>query len=482
MPRVKKTYPEPTRQKGQRSVEPIFINRYLPQWNKPDWLTGKQWRQIVEMQPTALVCRETLIANIANLDWKIEPVDSNQRDELKPDIEYHTKLIENSGELDYVGLVEWLGKDALDLPFGGAAEIIREYDEPDGKALWLVPLDGAMCFPTENYKFPIGQTNGTDYVYFPDHAIGRIYMSPRTDWGRYGWGVAPPEKIYMAMQMLGRGDVYYANLLIDTPQVGILDLRDMAQDSAQEWVEGWRNLLGGIDPFKIPVLYEHTQEAKFISFTRSPTELMFDKALIKYVVLTCAGYGMSTSDIGMPSSSSGGETLAGSIRQERRTRRTGQAVLKKKFVNFFNKILPDTLRFHFIDLDDELALGVARTRLANASALEILLRNKVIVPNEARQQLLADGLFTISMQESIEGGDKPVEPEPSPFGGGKINGSGQLGKPIAPSQGGYGEKKSVVRSELDEETQEILNVDEVISQENVIELNNINNLEEKENG
>ena len=481
MPRVKKTYPEPSRQKGQRSLDPIFLNRYLPQWNKPDWLSGNQWRQIVELQPTALVCRDTLISNIANLDWKIEPVDSNQRDELKPDIEYYTNFIENSGELDYVGLVEWIGKDALDLPFGGAVEVIRAYDAPDGKVLWLVPLDGATCFPTENYNFPVGQTNGTDNIYFPTYAIDRIYMSPRSNWMRYGWGVAPPEKIYMAMNMLGRGDVYYSNLLIDTPQVGILDLKDMAQDSAAEWVEAWKNMLGGIDPFKIPVLYEHTQAAEFISFTRSPTELMFDKALMKYVILTCAGYGMSTSDIGMPSSSSGGDTLAGSIRQERRTRRTGQAVLKKKFVSFWNKILPDTLQFHFIDLDDEVALGVARTRLANASAMEILLRNQVIVPNEARQQLLADGLFTISMQESIDGGDNPVEPQ-MPFGGGKINGSGQLGKPIAPSQGGYGEKKSVIeRSELlDEETQEILNVSEDVS--NMVELNNINHSEEKENG
>ena len=50
----------------------------------------------------------------------------------------------------------------------------------------------------------------------------------------------------MALQMIGRGDVYYANLLLDTPQVGILDLKDMAKDSAEEWVKA-RATLKNVD-------------------------------------------------------------------------------------------------------------------------------------------------------------------------------------------------------------------------------------------
>jgi len=428
------------------------------------WLDGgDKWRKIVEFQPTAVACRDTLIANIANLEWVIEAKDSNQRDELKPEIEKFTKLLEFSGELDYIGLVEWLGKDYLDLPFGGAVEVIREYDKPDGEVLYLVPLDGATCFPTENFNFPVGQTNGTEYVYFPVHAIDRLYMSPRTNMDRYGWGCAPPEKIIMSMQMLNRGDVYYASLLLDTPQVGLLDLMDMSKESATEWVAAWKTMLQGIDPFKIPVLYEHTSKAEFVSFTRSPTEVMFDKALSKYVILTCAGYGLSTSDIGMPSSGNGGETLAGSIRQERRTRRTGYALFKKKLTYFFNRLLPDTLRFHFIDLDDELNVAIGRARLSTAQAMDILAKIKMITPNEGRQQMVADGLFTISMPETIEGGDKPVE-APAPFGSSVGGGSKDFGRPVSPSQGGFGEKSLVKNlqdesEELDIFEQELYNLD-----------------------
>lgn len=445
MPRRKTTYPLPSRQTGQKSLDPLFIQRVVPQWGNPKWLEGEAWRKVVESQPIASICRDTLISNIVNLDWQIEPRDSDQRDELRSEIDYYTDLFNNSGEVDYVGLIEWLGKDYLDMPMGGVAEVIREGDSPEGKPVYIVPLDGATCFPTENMDYPVGQTNGQDYVYFPAYAVGRIYMSPRTDWRRYGWGCAPPEKIYLTISMLNRGDLYYANLFLDSPQVGILDLKDMEKTSAESWIESWKTMLSGIDPFKIPVLYEHEGDVEFISFTRNPSELMFDKGLWRYVSLTTAGYGMSPSDIGFGGASSGGETLAGTIRQERKTRRTGYALFKKKLTSFFNNILPNTLKFHFIDLDDELNVAIGRARLATSQAFKTLAEIKMITPNEGRQQMMADGLFTISMPETIEGGDKPIEPEQNAFGGG---GAKDMGRPVAPSQGGWGEKRSTVDDEL----------------------------------
>lgn len=439
MPRIKKTAPLPSRQTGQRSQEPLYFNRILPQWRNPEWLEGETWRAVVAQQPVAVDCRDTLIANIVNLDWNIEAKDPDTTDELRDEIDYYTKFLTDNGEIDYITHLEWILKDYLDLPFGGAAEIGRENNDPEGRIRWIEPLDGATLFPTLNYDYPVGQrVSGYDPAYFPWYGVNRIYMSPSTRFSRKGWGVAPPEKVYLAIQLLNRGDVYYANLLLDTPQVGILDLGDMSKDSAEKWIEGWQSLLKGIDPFKIPVLYEHTKAAEFISFTRPPAELMFDKATAKYVTLTTAAYGMSPSDIGIGSVSSGGETLAGSIRQERKTRQTGRAVAKKKVNLYFNRLLPDNLNFKFIDMDDELTVAIGRGRLATATAMKIFLESKVIVPNEARKQLISDGLFTIPMKETIEGGDKPLEIE-KPFGG---TGAGQLGKPIAPSQGGYGEIKS----------------------------------------
>ena len=440
MARIKTTHPNPSRQKGQRSQSlPLYINRNFPVWSNPKWLNAEVWRQIVQKQPFAMISKETLIANLESLDWKIEPRDSTKRDEYKDEIDYYTKFFEYTGDYDYSEVIEWIGADLLDIPFGAAVELGREGDSPDGKLLWLELLDGATLFPTLNNDFPVGQylkELGTKTIYFPKHAINRMYYSPRREIKRKGWGMAPPEMIYLAIELMNRGDVYYANLLLDTPAAGILDLGDMSKESAEEWVTAWREMLGGTDPFKIPVLYEHENQTNWIPFTKSPVELMFDKATFKYASLVTAGYGITLSDIGFSGGgSSGGETLAGTIRSERKTRRTGFARIKKKTRYFFDRMLPEYLQFKFIDLDDELNVALGRARLATSTAWGQMVGAGMFTPEEGRQQMIADGLITISVPESLPEGAFPT------LDGNNAERPNQLGRPVSPSDGGHGEIK-----------------------------------------
>lgn len=455
MPKVKTTYPEPDRQKGQRSVDlpDVYINRIIPAYSQPQWQESDFWRRAVANQPFAAICRDTLIDKILALEWKIEPRNSEQRDDLKEEIEYYTKFFEDTGDYEYSEIIEWVGKDCLDIPFGGAVEVGRENDDPEGHVVWIELLDGGTLFPTQNSQYPVGQALKeipAYTVYFPWYAINRMYSSPRTDIKRKGWGMPPPERIYLSLVSLSRGDVYYANLLLDTPEVGILDLGDMSEDSAKKWIQSWKGLLDGVDPFKIPVLYEHEKPATWIQFNRSPTEMLFDRTIMKYAGICAAGYGMTLSDLGFSPSSNGGETLAGGIRQERNTRKTGLAVLKKKYTAFFNRMLPKELKFGFVDLDDELSVAMGRARLANATAWQILIDRGVFIPNEARAQTIADGLVTISMPEKVDGGDQVRQQQPMGAFGNTQERPGLLGRPVSPSQGGYGEVKSEVYSDLAE--------------------------------
>jgi hypothetical protein len=445
MARKKTTDPTIQTKPGQINLEvDDFIYRRVDQWNRPRWIDANLWRRVVDSQPVCVDCRETIISQLISFDYKIDSRDSKQRDELKGDIDFYNNLLENSGEVDYVGLTEWLIADYLDIPFGGAVEVGREGDEGGGRVRWIIPLDGATLFPWPNYDWPVGQTlpyNQLEKVYFPRHAINRLYMSPRREIDRSGWGMAPPEKIYMALEMLNRGDRYYANLLLDTPEAGILDLGDMASDSAKQWIKGWQEMLAGIDPFKIPVLYEHEKPAVFIPFVRSPADLMFDKAILKYAALVTSGYGLSLSDINVPQVSSGGDTLAGSIRGERKTRRTGIARTKKSLVAFWNRILPPELQFNFIDLDDEVSVALSRARLANATAAQILQTARMFSNKELRRQTIADGLMSIPLPEDPPEDELPPElPPPGPNGFNTQK--NLLGKPVPASGGGQGEIKS----------------------------------------
>ena len=439
----------PTKQPGQVNLqEPSYLYRIVPQWAIPSWSEAQAWRRFVRYQPIAIACRDTLIANLLALDWLIEPRESDKRDELKSEIDYYTKLFNDFSGLDYAGHLEWLCTDLLDLPFGGASEVGRANDEPLGKVMWIENLDAGTLFPTLNFDFPVGQRipdSPQDVVYFPSYAIDRLYMSPRSDIRRKGWGMPPPEKIYLAIEMLSRGDAYYANLLLDTPEAGILDLGDMSKASAEDWVGSFKAMLAGIDPLKIPVLYEHENKVEFIPFGNPPSKIMYDEITMKYAAIVCAGYGMTLGDIGL-SSSGGGDTLAGTIRSERKTKRTGLATLKNKIKTYFNRILPDTLQFKFVDVDDEVNVNLGRARLSSANAFGSMIAAGVLTEEEVRAQWIADGLVSIPISESI-----PPEAQAkidqktavtTAFADGKTkrnpDTSDQTGDGVAPSQGGWG--------------------------------------------
>ena len=466
MPRVKTIIPGiPSREKGQRSLDDMYISRFIPPWAQPLWERAEFWRAVVARLPAATVCKEYIISNISSLDWKIEPRESTQREELKEEIIYHTELFEaggyyNDSGWDFLKMIEFGLSDALDLPFGTAFETIREGDKKDGRVLYILPIDGSTLSPTWDRDWPVFQriqSNPTQTVVFPAHAINRFYYSPRTEIKMEGWGMPPPEKIFLAMEMIRRGDIYFSKFLSDTPEAGVLDLMDMDQESAEEWVSAFKNLFTGIEPMKIPVLYEHTTAAKWIPFGKDPNSLQFQQTYHQYVTLTCAGYGISPTDIGFPSKGGGGgETMSGAIRDDRRTKKTGIARTKLGLQYWFNRMLPKTLKFTWIDLDDEVSVALGRARLANATAFSQYINLRMISPKEARLQTIADGLITIPVPEDVPEDEFKVLEDAQQNANER---PGMLGSPINPSQGGKGE--IVNRSLFDDFLLDILDIPDV---------------------
>lgn len=426
-----------------------YFMRNIPLWNPPAWQEADFWRRFVVKQPIAAICRDRIASFLNSLDWAIVPRDSEKRDELKAPIKYYTKLFEKGSsyynDIDFPTHIEWLTKDLHDLPFGTASELGRIDDNPKGRVVWIRPLDAGTLAPTLNFDYPFMQQSvgtGLNPIYLPKDFCARVYLSPRTELQREGWGFAPPERIYLAIEMLYRGDSYYAQLLLNTPEAGILDLGDMEKSSAQEWVNGLKDLLYGINPLKMPVLYEHTTDAKFIPFGKPPSEILYDSVTLKYAAVLAAGYGLTLSDIGLSmSGGGGGDTLAGTIRMERVSKSSGFSTAKKKIQAYFNKILPDTLKFNWIDYDDEKNVAKGRARLASAQAADVWIRNKAFKPSEIRQQAIADGLFSITIPEVVDPNDpefESLQPQLGKPGFGGSRGQ-QLGNPKEPSGGGQGE-------------------------------------------
>lgn len=398
----------------------------------------------VEKQSIAAICRDTLANYLNSLDWMIVARDPDKKDELKGAIKHYTKLFERGNaywwEMDLSSQIEWFTKDLFTLPFGTASEVGRVDDNPKGRVVWLRPLDGGTLAPTLNFDFPIVQSapgSQLNPVYLQREFCSRVYLSPRTELRREGWGYAPPERIWRAIEMVSTGDNYYAKFLIDTPEAGILDLMDMDRSTAQEWVKGAQDLFFGVGALKIPVLYEHENAAKWIPFGRPPSELMYDSVTNKYAALICAGYGLTLSDVGFSSESNGGETLAGTIRMERVGKSSGKALAKKKWSWYANQILPDSLKWQWVDYDDERNVSKGRARLASAQAGNVWVSNRAFLPSEIRRQAIADGLFSIDLPDDIDENDPEFQNLQQPqFGGNKAS---NLRTPQSPSNGGQGE-------------------------------------------
>ena len=84
--------------------------------------------------------------------------------------------------------------------------------------------------------------------------------------------------------------------------------------------------------------------------------------------------------------------------------------------------------------------------------------NALITPEEMRQQAIADGLISISVDEKVPADAKFPEDNQ-----GSNERPGMLGKPVNPSQGGYGEIRSILedKNELNDEDEVAKLLDEL---------------------
>jgi hypothetical protein len=432
----------------QKSLQPPVLWRIPTIWQIPQWQQALQWRWFVYNQPIAMLCRSRLINYLLGLPWEIVSKNPDEEEALKEDIHYYTNWVLSQFDL----VVDKLWQDALDLPIGGNIEIMRwpagvkpviqvgsetykvTREHPKGHPFKLVNIDGATLFPTYELDLPLAQRIAEEStpVYFRPDEIGRVGIQPRTEMRLNGYFRPPPEQVYLAIVMVNHGDHYYSDLLKNVPPVGILDLMDMSSQSATDGIGSVRSLFEGDDPFKIPVLYEHEKVAQFIPFGKSPQELLFDSASLRYARTTCASYGLTLGNLGLEPK---GETLAGSIRDDMQAA-TGYGFVTEKTKGLIDgEILPPYLEWQPKIQDNEKLSAF----LVFAQALKVTKEASAMKPSEVQAQLKREGFITIEVEKPD---DEAAMTPPVPFGQPQINSkqkAEEIAEKVPPAQGGRGE-------------------------------------------
>src|SRR5262245_17462004 len=105
----------------QKSLEAPYLWRIPTTWAMPQWAQANQWRWFVYNQPIAMLCRSRLVNYLLALPWEISAKDPNEKDALEEDCHYYEAWLLRNFDL----IFDKLWQDALDLPIGGAVEILR---------------------------------------------------------------------------------------------------------------------------------------------------------------------------------------------------------------------------------------------------------------------------------------------------------------------------------------------------------------------
>lgn len=363
-----------------------------PAHTRPNFLDTHRWR-IIASEPINRMARRMIQREISSLNFRIAPIDAKSSQQ-KEAAEWYTEVWK-----DFRNLTTRSLKTLCELPQGGAWEVgwIKPglYGEGDKGTLSFVKyIDAGTLHPTVHPVFPIMQVDPINTLItqpFRDEEIVRILGWPYDRFGLEWWQESPTEASFLAIEALSRIYTFSLKQLKDTPVAGILDMMDFSEKDAVAWAEGFREMLIGIDPVKIPILYEHEKPAKFLPLGNDFSDLEIPRQFNMYVDMVLSNYGLSINDLRIFNQDN---TKTGSAVSRKITLMQGISFFAEIIKDAVQSTLPPYLIFTYTEPDLEDERTRAQIRAANARTIQTL--DWLPVADKARQAV-EDGVLTIDI-------------------------------------------------------------------------------------
>lgn len=265
---------------------------------KPSKITFRQLRLIAASDTIIRICINIIKKAVSQAEWNVIPTKKHIDDFDSEHIDKATALFElvNTKGENLRSLLDMVLEDLLTIDAG----VIEKVFNFEGELVELNSVDGATIRPVLNQ---FGDLKGYVQVIrnkvvakFEPKEIIYIMQNPQNDVRHYGYGKSPIEEILLTVQASLNAEIYNAQMFSkDNIPPGILDLGNMSQEEAQNFIAMWNATVIGSTQ-KMKFVYGSDNPKKFVPLNGTNKDMQYMDYVDWLSRLKLATYGLSAID------------------------------------------------------------------------------------------------------------------------------------------------------------------------------------------
>jgi len=268
---------------------------------KPTKVTFHQLRLVARHDAIVRISVNVIKKSVSQAEWSIVP--KKDKPVNKAQVDRATDLFEtvNTGGENLRQILDMVLEDLLVLDAG----VIEKVYNAEGDIVELNAVDGATIRPKMD-KFGNVDPEHAYVQVIADKVVAEfkkdelIYMvqSPQSDISLYGYGMSPIESILLQVQAALNADLYNAEMFSkDNIPPGMLDLGDMSQTEAQQFIALWNaTVINNTQKLKFLWGGGEKNTKKYIPFNQNNKDMQFVEYTDWLSRIKLATYGLTGLD------------------------------------------------------------------------------------------------------------------------------------------------------------------------------------------
>ena len=266
---------------------------------KPTRVSFNQLRAIARYDAVIRICVNAIKKEVSQCSWNLIPMAGKEVSEaFLNEIEEKFLLVNTQGENLRI-LFDRVIEDILVLDAG----VIEKVHNANGDVTDLNSLDAATIRPILNKygemdpnKAYVQVINNKVVAEFKLNELIYIMSNPQTDIRLYGYGMSPIESILLAVQSALSADLYNARAFSeDNIPPGMLDLGDMDQEAAEQFMSIWDATVVD-NTRKLKFVWGSDNKKKYVPFITNNKDMQFVEYIDWLSRIKLANYGLTPLD------------------------------------------------------------------------------------------------------------------------------------------------------------------------------------------